>query len=171
MSVLRAGVIALGWALAAATAQAQSGPGLYLEAGQARHNGVATRTLTAGLRMPTGVSFFSGRLQLAVDAYASHWHTDALPGQREDFLQLGLVPMLRWYFGENRSGWFVEAGVGASYLFDDFRTHERVFGSRWNFSDHLGVGTRFGAQQRHEIGLYVKHVSNAGLASPCLQPQ
>lgn len=144
----------------------QQGPGLYLEAGQARHNGAQTDSLTVGLRTPTSLRFFDGRLTLAVDAYYSWWHAEALAGGRDRFSQIGLVPMLRWRFDEGRSPVFVEAGIGASYLVDGYRTRTKEFGSRWNFSDHLGVGFNFGSQRRHELGLYVKHVSNAGLASP-----
>ena len=74
--------------------------------------------------------------------------------------------MLRWHFDQGRSDWFVEGGIGVSYLWDDYRVRSREFGSRWNFSDHLGFGRRFGADKRHELGLYVKHVSNAGLSKP-----
>ena len=149
---------------AAAQAQQQrQGPALYLEAGQARHHGATTDAMTFGVRLPTDVRFFSGRLALAVDAYASRWQADALPGERDDFTQLGLVPMLRWRFDEGRSPWFVEGGIGVSYLVNGYRTRTKAFGSRWNFSDHLGVGYSFG---RHEIGMYVKHVSNAGLDKP-----
>ncbi|RCW66754.1 acyloxyacyl hydrolase [Pseudorhodoferax soli] len=149
---------------AAAQAQQQrQGPALYLEAGQARHHGATTDAMTLGVRLPTDVRFFSGRLALAVDGYASRWQADALPGERDDFTQLGLVPMLRWRFDEGRSPWFVEGGIGVSYLVHGYRTRTKAFGSRWNFSDHLGVGYSFG---RHEIGMYVKHVSNGGLDKP-----
>ncbi|WP_326535341.1 acyloxyacyl hydrolase [Pseudorhodoferax sp.] len=153
----------------AAAAQAQTAPrgvGLYLEAGQARHHSAETDAVTLGARLPTDVQFFSGRLRLSVDGYVSRWHAEALPGERDQFTQLGLVPMLRWRFDEGRSPWFVEGGVGVSYLVDGYRTRTKEFGSRWNFSDHLGVGFSFGPQRRHELGLYVKHVSNAGFASP-----
>lgn len=142
------------------------GVGLFLEGGQATHRGTDTDTWTIGVRAPTGVQFFEGRLQLAIEGYASLWQADPLPGARERFTQVGVVPMLRWRFDGGRSPWFVEAGVGASYLLDDYRTRTKRFGSRWNFSDHVGVGLSFGAQQRHTLGLYVKHVSNGGLESP-----
>lgn len=169
MTTPRAAALALCLA-ATLSAQAQNAslhrPVLYLEAGQARHDGAQVDSFTLGLRTPTNVRFFDGRLTLAVDAYYSWWHADALPGERDRFSQIGLVPMLRWRFDEGRSPLFVEAGIGASYLVDGYRTRTKEFGSRWNFSDHLGVGFNFGAQRRHELGVYVKHVSNAGLANP-----
>lgn len=167
---IAAGLAALCLAATSLGVHAQGAPrqaaGLYLEAGQARHNGAETDALTLGLRMPTGVHFFEGRLTLAVDAYYSRWRAEPWPGDRDRFTQVGLVPMFRWRFDEGRSPVFVEAGIGASYLVDGYRTRDKTFGSRWNFSDHLGVGVNFGAQRRHELGIYLKHVSNAGLADP-----
>ena len=144
----------------------ESQPSLYLELGQTSRRGTTTSTATVGLRIPTSTSFFNGRLSLVIDAYASHWHGHAAPGEREDFGQVGLVPMFRWRFDEGRSPWFVEAGIGASYLLHRYHTVTKTFGTRWNFSDHLGVGHSFGARQQHTVGVYVKHVSNGGLRSP-----
>ena len=149
-----------------ALAQTATGPALYLEGGSSPQRGEHTDTATVGLRMPTDVRFFDGRVTLAVDAYLSQWRAKALPGERGHFWQVGLVPMFRWRFDRGQSPLFVEAGIGASYLTRDYRTVNRAFGSRWNFSDHLGVGMNFGAGRRHELGLYVKHVSNAGFAKP-----
>lgn len=153
------------WLGAGAQAQAQD-LGVYFEAGRADHHGARTDALTVGVRAPTGVQFFQGRLRMALDAYASRWDADALPGERSQFTQLGLVPMWRWRFDEGRSPWFVEAGIGVSYLVHGYRTRTKSFGSRWNFSDHLGAGVNFGPRRAHELGVYVKHVSNGGLDKP-----
>jgi lipid A 3-O-deacylase len=164
-----AAALALGWN--AASAMAQERPfdkraSVYLEWGSATHRGAATHAVTLGGRSPTQRSFFSGRLHLSWDAYLSRWHADVAPGQRGDFLQVGLVPMWRWRFEGGRSPWFVDAGVGVSYQVHDYVTRTKRFGSRWNFSDHLGVGRSFGADRTHELSVFVKHVSNGGLSSP-----
>lgn len=157
---------AIAAALAAGGPAAAQSWGLYLEGGRAPHSELHTDMATIGLRVPTQVAFLDGSLRLSVDAYLSRWHAKALPGERDHFLQVGIVPMLRWRPDGGRSPWFVEGGIGASYLTHGYRTAVKAFGSRWNFSDHLGVGLGFGAQRRHELGLYVKHVSNAGLSKP-----
>lgn len=62
--------------------------------------------------------------------------------------------------------WFVEGGIGLAYLNEPYRNASKEFGTQWNFSDHLGVGRSFGADRQHELGVYVKHVSNAGVRKP-----
>jgi lipid A 3-O-deacylase len=162
-------LLAWGGLVLAADAMAQalpSGVGLYMELGQTRHHGEQTDGLTLGARVPTNVALLDGQLTLAIDAYVSRWRAQSWPGERTTFTQLGLVPMVRWRWDGGRSPWFIEGGVGASYLANGYQTKTKVFGSRWNFSDHLGFGVNFGENRRHEIGVYVKHVSNAGLKKP-----
>lgn len=119
-----------------------------------------------GLRLPIQRTFWDGRITFAWDMYLSDWRADALPAQRSQYSQLGLVPMFRYRLDAGQSPWFVEAGVGLSYLSESYQTVNKSFSTQWNFSDHLGVGRSFGAERRQELGLYVKHVSNAGLRNP-----
>ena len=152
---------------ATGAAQAQTSPvSVYLEAGRAPHDGANTNTATVGVRVPTPATFFEGRVTLAVDAYVSGWKTNPVPGADSRLTQIGVVPMFRYKLSESKAAWFVEGGVGASYLTSGYRSLRKEFSTRWNFSDHLGVGRSFGADGRHELGLYVKHVSNAGLKEP-----
>jgi len=141
-------------------------PSLYVEAGYTDHRNPATRTRTVGLRIPLEYSFWQGRIRTNLDMYLSDWDSTATPPARHHNAQLGVVPMFRYRFADGHSPWFVEGGIGLSYLTATHHTPTNYFGSRWNFSDHLGVGLNFGAQQQHEIALYAKHVSNAGLRKP-----
>jgi lipid A 3-O-deacylase len=122
--------------------------------------------MAVGVRSPETHTFWNGRLSLRWDLYLSQWRTDAVPGGRRHFTQVGLVPMFRYRLDRGASPWFVEGGVGLSYLTASYSNRVKEFGSQWNFSDHLGVGRNFGAERQHELGLYVKHVSNAGLKLP-----
>lgn len=139
---------------------------VYAEAGQNLRSGTSTRAVTLGWRWPMQSSFWDGRVTGAWDVYVSQWNTDATAGQDRRYAQVGLVPMFRYRFDGGQSPWFVEAGVGLSYLDKTYYTDSGHFGTQWNFSDHLGLGRNFGAQQRHSLGVYVKHVSNAGLRQP-----
>jgi lipid A 3-O-deacylase len=139
---------------------------VYAEAGQTFQHGNDTRTATIGLRWPMQSSFWDGRVTGAWDVYASHWKTNAQAGLDQSYAEIGLVPMFRYRFDGGQSPWFVEAGIGVSYLDKTYYTPTGHFSTQWNFSDHLGVGLSFGQQRHQSVGLYVKHVSNAGLRQP-----
>ena len=138
----------------------------YVEAGYTDHRGPAMRTRTLGLRVPLQYSWWQGRIRTHLDVYLSDWASTAAPPARRHNTQLGVVPMARYRFADGQSPWFVEGGIGLSYLMATHHTPNGPFGSRWNFSDHLGVGRNFGAQRQHEVSLQANHVSNAGLRQP-----
>ena len=154
-------------AVAGATcAAAPQGMGWHLEAGQVLDSSVRTSMLALGWQSAQTHHFWDGRFGLHWELYASRWRTEPDAGGARDFTQLGLVPMLRYRFARGASPWFIDGGVGLSYLTARYRNRVKVFGSQWNFSDHLGLGRSFGVARQHELGLYVKHVSNAGLQTP-----
>ena len=154
----------------AAPAQSQAAEpqsfGVYVEGGRVVDSSVHTNMAAIGVRSPVTHTFWDGRVSLRWDAYLSEWRTDAALGQRRHFTQVGLVPMFRYRFDRGASPWFVEGGVGLSYLSASYSNRVKEFSTQWNFSDHLGVGRNFGNDRAHELGLYVKHVSNAGIKSP-----
>ena len=41
-----------------------------------------------------------------------------------------------------------------------------MFSTKFQFGDHIGVGARFGAANRHDLGLRLQHVSNGGIKNP-----
>lgn len=149
-----------------ASAADRTGPSVYLEAGQTLEDGRDTTTSTIGLRMPMQRTFWDGRVTGNWDLYLSEWRTRGLAGQRRHYSQVGLVPMFRYRFDAGQSPWFVEGGIGLSYMNEPYQTESKRFSTQWNFSDHLGLGRNFGSARQHELGLYVKHVSNAGLRRP-----
>ena len=119
-----------------------------------------------GLRVPLQYSWWQGRIRTHLDVYLSDWVSTAAPPARRHNTQLGVVPMARYRFADGQSPWFVEGGIGLSYLTATHHTPNGPFGSRWNFSDHLGLGRNFGAHRQHDVSLQAKHVSNAGLRKP-----
>ena len=87
-------------------------------------------------------------------------------GERVSFTQLGLVPLLRYRFGEGRSNWFIEAGIGVSVMDPIYRTEEKRFSTRFNFVDVAGAGRSFGQRREHELSLRIAHISNANIKKP-----
>lgn len=78
-------------------------------------------------------------------------------------MQLGITPVLRY----SRSGrLFFEVGIGANVLAPVYRSNDKRFSTTFNFGDHVALGYRFGARQRHEVALRWQHFSNAGIREP-----
>lgn len=103
------------------------------------------------------------------DAHIAHWRVPsgtAVPGGRRHWAQLALVPTLRWRWDGGRSAWFVEGGIGLSAMDGHYATRHKAFSTRFNFTDHQGVGFNFGAHRQHELMLLVRHVSNGGIRKP-----
>jgi lipid A 3-O-deacylase len=97
----------------------------------------------------------------------NHWRVDDPAGGKQGLTQLVLLPTVRMRMARGASPWFIELGVGASYLDRDFVTPDKQFSTRWNFYDVLGVGHTFGGREgRHELGLRWNHTSNAGIRNP-----
>jgi lipid A 3-O-deacylase len=126
--------------------------------------------VSVGVQLPWDLRrpFLGGELTGHWDAHVAHWQAPAerAAGERRRWTQLALVPTLRLRFDGGRSAWFVEGGVGLSVLDGDYTTQRKTFSTRFNFTDHQGIGVNFGAHQRHEIMLFIRHVSNGGIRKP-----
>ena len=96
----------------------------------------------------------------------NRWRADEVGGGHQTYTQLALLPSLRMTLSQGRSPWFIELGIGISWMDRLFVTPQKRFSTRWNFYDMMGVGYQFGAQRKHELGLRWAHVSNAGLKKP-----
>lgn len=96
----------------------------------------------------------------------NRWRYDAVGGGSSELTQVALVPTLRMQLARGRSPWFVEVGVGASWMDRLLVTPDKRFSTRWNFYDLAGVGYCFGDRRQQELGLRWAHVSNAGIRKP-----
>lgn len=113
--------------------------------------------------------FLGGELRGHWEAHVAQWRVPsgtAVPGGRRHWTQLALVPTLRWRFDGGRSPWFMEGGIGLSAMDGHYATRHKAFSTRFNFTDHQGVGVNFGTHRQHELMLLVRHVSNGGIRKP-----
>ena len=146
---------------AAASAADLRPDAIFLQLGAAEH----TRTAAAGLIWNwADVSLWSRPLTLYGEASLGRWRGSGPYGGSTWFSQLGLTPVLRYRF--ERSAVFVEAGIGLHFIDPLFNEDDDHFSTRWNFGDHLAVGTRFGQHNEHELALRLQHFSNGGLRKP-----
>jgi lipid A 3-O-deacylase len=138
--------------------------GVFVEGGIAEH---ASYSATVGLVWPWSWRYqaLGGELTATTEAYVSYWSSRGV-NERSSFTQLGLVPLLRYRFGQGQSGWFVEAGIGVSVMDARYRTSDKQFSTRFNFVDVAGVGRSFGPGRRQELSLRVAHISNANIKKP-----
>jgi hypothetical protein len=93
------------------------------------------------------------------EASAGAWDTD------KTLYDFGLTPVFRLQ-RRDWSGPYVEAAIGFHLLSDLSISSTRLFGSRFQFGDHLAAGWRFGPRGRYDIGLRAQHLSNGGLKQP-----
>ena len=159
-------VLAMAMAGAAAPAAAQEWrPATFFVQGG---NGDDVDVASAGVQWPWAwrSAALGGEWSARTELFGSVWRAPAVGGGRENFFQLGLVPLLRYRFAEGRSPWFVEGGIGLSVTDKRFVSRDKEFGTSWNFSDNLAVGRSFGPQGRQEVSLRLQHTSNAGLEKP-----
>jgi lipid A 3-O-deacylase len=96
------------------------------------------------------------------EVFIHHWRA----GGRHSYTQFGVLPTLRFKLSQGRSPWYIELGIGASFLDRRFETAEREFSTRFNFYDVVGAGYVFGEHRQHELGLRLVHVSNGGIRKP-----
>ena len=58
------------------------------------------------------------------------------------------------------------AGIVVHPAFVIGEIDRRIFGSEYNFGDHIGIGRKFGDDGRDEIELRAEHYSNGGYKHP-----
>lgn len=141
-------------------------PALYVQADKAQRG---TDALTLGLTLPWGQwsqPLAGGEVRGLWDLSLSRWSYRAHPGYPDRLWMVAIIPTLRWTPDAGRSPWFVQAGVGGTWMNRIYHTEERFFSTRFNFGIHAGVGLRFGADRANELLLQYQHVSNAGIKTP-----
>jgi lipid A 3-O-deacylase len=77
--------------------------------------------------------------------------------------QIGAIALLHLHRGEGRIRPYAEAGLGVS-LFSRDRLGDKDFSTRFQFSEHVGLGVEFA--ERWFAGLQYSHYSNADIETP-----
>jgi lipid A 3-O-deacylase len=165
LKLLAPAAIALALLSPAAHALYLAPSGFYVEAGAGQHDAYS---LAIGVTRAWDwqKDLWGGKLSGYWEGYISNWNARNAGGSRENYIQLGIVPNLRFRFDEGRSPWFLDGGIGLSYTDGIFRNETRTFSTRLNFVDNLAVGRNFGVNGKHELSLRFQHVSNADARKP-----
>lgn len=147
------------------------GIGIYGEGGRAVRGGEAggTNSATVGVMIPWTPfeSLRTPSMSTYLDVFVSNWHvTPAVQDGHSNYLQVGVIPILRYRFSEGMSPWFIEGGIGATVMNHLYRTPEHQFSTAFQFTEALGVGRSFGERGQHEVSFRIQHFSNAGIKEP-----
>jgi lipid A 3-O-deacylase len=107
-------------------------------------------------------------LSAHTEVIVNEWRGERVDESGERFYtQVVVLPSLRMRLDRGASPWFLEVGIGASWMNRKFETPHKQLSTQWNFYDVLGLGyTLGGPQGTQEIDLRLVHVSNGGLRNP-----
>jgi hypothetical protein len=94
------------------------------------------------------------------DLAAGAWHSD-----QATLYDVGITPVFRFARKDGGSP-YVEAAIGFHLISDSHVTEDKVFGSAFQFGDHIGAGVRFGEGNRYDLSLRLQHLSNGGIRKP-----
>lgn len=155
----------------AAPAQAQVGAspyGVYVEGGRSiGDSSTSAAALGFTWRFGQNYALWGGSISGYGDAFVSGWRARRwVGGDQVNYIQIGLMAVARYRFGEGQSPWFFDAGIGGSTLDKTYQTPERGFSTRFQFTPALSVGRNFGPADAHELSLRLAHYSNGGIRSP-----
>ena len=82
-----------------------------------------------------------------------------------ELLDVGITPVFRFERKDGGSPYF-EAAIGFHLVSDSHITENKIFGSAFQFGDHIGAGVRFGEGKRYDLSLRLQHLSNGGIRKP-----
>ena len=78
----------------------------------------------------------------------------------------GVTPVLRLENERPHGSPYFEVGIGPHMLSSLEVTPYRTFTTHLQFGDLVGVGVRFGHEERYDFGLRFQHISNGGIENP-----
>lgn len=147
------------WLLASSFAVAEdSGYSLFIQGGHTQRPSPdkTVNQFAVGGSVALPWRFDEGRVVTRLDTSLGIVDT-----KRDTVWQVTLIPAVRYQ--PQAVGYFVEAGLGVSYVSAERWSRGHDLGSRLNFASRLGAGYDFGA---YALGAYLSHISNAGLEQP-----
>ena len=100
------------------------------------------------------------------DLNVGHWRGDSyqgIDGNRQSIWTIGITPVFRFQ-KDSLQGWYGELGIGANLLSGYYNNNGRQFSTRFQFSDHLGVGYVFA--NKLDVSFRFQHFSNGSVKEP-----
>lgn len=135
--------------------------GITIEVGSGEGS---TDTYDISLLKDFDKTWLDGRVKGHWALTISHW--DADKGPVSDLQALSFAPVFVYEFKKFSTGIhpYIDYRLGLVYL-SETHIEDNSLGIRWQFDNRLGLGFRFGPDERHDLSVALRHVSNAGLDS------
>lgn len=139
--------------------------GAFLQTGIAGSANSATAGLT--WRWDRQWALGSGVVSGYWAAAVSGWRYESYGGVGHSTLgQVSFTPVIRYTAGGGQADWFIEGGIGATYMNRIYATNDKRFSTRFNFGDQIAIGAVFGPAREYEVSLRFEHFSNADIKRP-----
>jgi hypothetical protein len=130
--------------------------------------GESTQAMTGGVQWELGQrSIRDGAVSIAVylETTFGRWRSETRQRTFNSWSsQITLSPAAR--ISKRDGPWFLDVGVGPSWITPLFQNDQKHFSTTFNFRSHLGFGRVLGNSRRHSVDLRVEHYSNAGIRRP-----
>lgn len=107
-------------------------------------------------------TWFDGRVKGQWQLSLSDW--DFGNGSGDDLQVFSIGPVFIYDFKRYANGLqpYAEYGLGLAYV-SETQIDGDDLGIHFQFDNRLGLGIRFGSDQRHDLSVSFRHISNAGL--------
>jgi len=103
-----------------------------------------------------------GQPQLFAEGGIDYWRATGAASGNNSLFDLSAVAGLRW---RATPSWFIDTSFGP-HLLSGTHIKNREFGIALQFGSRLATGFVLGEERRHELAVFVEHVSNASIAQP-----
>ena len=109
-------------------------------------------------------TWFDGRVRAQWQLSFSDWDFDE--GPNDDMQIISLAPVFIYDFWDRPNGFqpYIDYSIGFAYV-SETKIDENDLGMHFQFDNRVGLGVRFGRDQRHDLSVSYRHISNAGLDS------
>ena len=117
-----------------------------------------------GLLKDIDKTWFDGKLRAHWLLNLSHWEAD--DGPNKDAQVVSFAPVFVYGFKQRSNGLqpYIDFSLGVAYV-TETKIDENDLGLHFQFDSRIGLGLRFGNDQRHDLSVSYRHISNAGLDS------
>jgi len=109
-------------------------------------------------------TWFDGRIRGQWQLSLSDWDFD--DGPNDDLQVFSVGPVFIYDFKQRSNGLqpYIDYGLGLAYV-SETKIDGDDLGIHFQFDNRIGFGVRFGSDQRHDLSVSYRHISNAGLDS------